>query len=207
MVLRPLHHSRSHGAANAEHAHPPRRRRGAKAHATSDDKQQEQRQQLVDAGGASTALSPLTAPGKDIVGPSTNLAVIYDRFYKVCDAAGRVYKVEASPRSGLKIPCVSTAPQTHFGIPNHRAVASIHSITNKLYGTVFSSVGIRSTEIAVQAPMAAAWFPKAFVRMWAHGCKQTKQSTRDPSGTACCTDRSRYSPAAAVAAHSGSQAT
>ena len=69
----------------------------------SDDKQQPQKHEqqqavVVDAGGASAALSPLTAPGDNIEGPSTDLAVIYDRLSKVCLGAGRRGRKGAHPR-------------------------------------------------------------------------------------------------------------
>jgi hypothetical protein len=56
--------------------------------AAPDGKQAGQSQQpalAADAAGAApVGFSPLTAPGGDIEGPSTDLSVIYERLVKVC---------------------------------------------------------------------------------------------------------------------------
>lgn len=68
-------------AAAAARAQRSPNRRSVAASASAD--KLEQQPAAAGAGGASAALSPLTAPGGNIEGPSTDLAVIFDRLSKV----------------------------------------------------------------------------------------------------------------------------
>jgi hypothetical protein len=90
----------------------------------SGDKQQEQRHEqerqqqhelqraVAASGGASTALSPLAAPGGDIEGPSTDLSVIVGRLSKVrtTSIAGAATQAQVvASRPGDRVSCAGRA--------------------------------------------------------------------------------------------------